>query len=389
MATRDSSGGIDGIFVHAMDVTDGVNARIQVEESEARYRFLAESIPQMVWTATPDGALDYVSGQVASYFGTTVETLVGDGWLAGVHPEDQPGVLERWQQSLATGEPYEAEFRLRRGEDAAWRWFLVRARSMSAPEGKVLRWTGTCTDIHDQKESEAALRRVNRELEEFAYVASHDLQEPLRMVSIYTQLILKQVGETHHGGDDATLSLYTGFVKQGTRRMEALIRDLLTFSRTVHTDELSIGTADLSESLREALNVLRNRIDESGAAVNALPLPKVRGETAQMAHVFQNVVSNALKYRRSDLAPRIHISAEAEGNNWVVSIRDNGIGFEQQYAERIFGLFKRLHKEEYPGTGLGLAICKRIVERYGGCMWAEGKPGEGATFRFTLPRMED
>jgi signal transduction histidine kinase len=224
------------------------------------------------------------------------------------------------------------------------------------------------------------LTRVNRELEEFAYVASHDLQEPLRMVNIYTHLILECIDSR-----DPDLAQYGGFVRQGVKRMEALIRDLLSFSRAVHAEEVPRDAADLPGAFRDALSVLKNRIEEIGAVIRVGSLPIVRGETVQMTHVFQNIISNALKYRREDVRCEIHISAEEDGDDWIISVRDNGIGFEQQYSERIFGLFKRLHKEEYPGTGLGLAICKRIVERYGGRIWAEGVPGKGAAFYFSLP----
>jgi PAS domain S-box-containing protein len=348
-----------------------------VKESEKRYRFLAESIPQMVWTARPNGLLDYVSGQVAAYFDSPAESLLGAGWFARVHPEDQERVTNRWQYSLHTGHPYEAEFRLRRGSDGEWRWFLVRAHSRPAPDNKVIAWVGTCTDIHDQKESETALRRVNRELEEFTYVASHDLQEPLRMVNIYTQMMLQQAGNSPEMGQ------YAGFVTKGVNRMEALLRDLLTFSRTVHHDDEATA-ASLSAALQEAMSVLKNRIEESGAQITAEPLPIVRGDTMQYAHVFQNLLSNAMKYRRPDEPPRISIHAARKGDLCVVTVRDNGVGFEQKYAERVFGLFKRLHTDEYPGTGLGLAICKRIVEQYGGRIWAESAPGQGAAFHFEL-----
>ena len=224
---------------------------------------------------------------------------------------------------------------------------------------------------------------MNRELEEFAYVASHDLQEPLRMVNIYTQMIVKKAAS----GSKEDLSQYSGFVHEGVKRMEVLIRDLLTFSRTIHAEAMPIGIADLSAALREAMSVLKGRIEEAGAVVTMSALPCTRGETSQIAHVFQNVLSNALKYRKIDVPPEVRISAAREGEQWVISIRDNGIGFDQQYAKRIFGLFKRLHKEEYPGTGLGLAICQRIVERYGGRMWAEAQIGDGATFYISLPRV--
>ncbi len=384
LPTRGSDGQIDGTLVHATDVTALVRARQRVEESEERYRFLAESMPQMVWTATADGALDYVSTQVADYFGSKASALLGTGWLAGVHPDDRGQVVKSWQHSITTREPYETEFRLRRGEDGAWRWFLVRAVSMPSPESS---WVGTCTDIHDQKQSQAALRRANRELEEFAYVSSHDLQEPLRMVNIYTQLILKQVNGIKSVVVDESLTQYAGFVRQGVRRMQALIDDLLKFSRTVHAEEQPIGTADLSAALSEAVAVLKDRIEESGAVIRAQALPNAGGDTAQVAHVFQNLLSNSLKYRKRGTRLEIEISAEQQGEEWIVAVKDNGIGFEPQYGERIFGLFKRLHKDEYPGTGLGLAICQRIVERYGGRIWADGRTGEGATFRFSLPRV--
>ena len=390
LATRDSEGEIDGTFVHATDVTALVKARKRLEESEERYRFLAESMPQMVWTAKPTGELDYVSSQVAAYFGADAEALTGAGWLAGVHPDDAAQVVERWQSAVASREPYETEFRLRRGEDGAWRWFLVRALAMPGAEGG---WVGTCTDIHDQKQIQVALRRANRELEEFAYVASHDLQEPLRMVNIYTQLILKQVSganpaDTQAGEEDVKLTQYAGFVRQGVSRMQALINDLLTFSHTVHREEASFGTADLDAALQEALSVLSSRIEECGAAIRAAPLPLACGDTAQVAHVFQNLLANSLKYQRKDRPLEIDISVEQRGGEWIIAVKDNGIGFAPQYGERIFGLFKRLHKDEYPGTGVGLAICQRIVERYGGRIWAEGKAGEGATFRFSLARAE-
>lgn len=170
--------------------------------------------------------------------------------------------------------------------------------------------------------------------------------------------------------------------------MESLLRDLLTYSRTVHRDEFPIGRANLAEALDEAQSVLKNRIEESGAVVHSSSLPVVKGDTKQFSHVFQNLLSNALKYRKPDAPPDIHIWAEKQGKDWIVGVADNGIGFEPQYADKIFGLFKRLHKDEYEGTGLGLAICQRTVERYGGRIWAQGQPGKGATFFLAFPILE-
>lgn len=224
------------------------------------------------------------------------------------------------------------------------------------------------------------LLKANRMLEEFAYAASHDLQEPLRMINIYAQLLVKRFAVA-----DQEAREYSGYIQQGIKRMEVLLRDLLTFSRTIHSEAASAETADLSLSLSQALSTLNGRIQESDAVIDCGTLPTVAGDEAQFAQVFQNLLSNALKYRQPHASPRIGVFAQRQGREWIVSVKDNGIGFEPQYAQRIFGLFKRLHKDEYPGTGLGLAICQRIVERYGGRIWAESRPGMGSTFSFALP----
>lgn len=224
------------------------------------------------------------------------------------------------------------------------------------------------------------LVKANRELEEFAYVAAHDLQEPLRMVNIYTQLLVRQPG-----GDRQNTAQYAEFIHKGVSRMEKLLNDLLTFSRIIHSDSITVDKADLSKSLSQAISTLNGRIEEYSADIQIGELPAVPGDESQLAQVFQNLLSNALKYSKTNVAPKIVISAKQLGGKWVVSVSDNGIGFEQQYAERIFGLFKRLHKDAYPGTGLGLAICQRIIERCGGRIWAEGRPGEGSTFYIAFP----
>ena len=376
--TTDLNGEIDGIFVHATDVTRLVTNRKQVEESERQFRTLAETIPHLAWMADETGNIFWYNRRWYDYTGMTLSEMEGWKWHKVHDPKILPEVLERWNNALAKGEPMEMTFPLRRA-DGQFRSFLTRVEPVKDVNGKVQRWFGTNTDITDQQKTEDELRRMNRELEEFAYASSHDLQEPLRMVNIYTQLLLKRFGQ-----QDQTATKYADFIRQGVTRMEMLLRDLLTFSRTVHTEE-SIGNSDLQIALNEALSDLQNRIDETGAVIVAEPLPLARGDTAQMVHVFQNLLSNALKYRRPDIPVEIRISVAPDGDFWTVSVQDNGIGFEPRYAEHIFGLFKRLHKQEYPGTGLGLAICKRIVERYGGCMWAEGEVNRGATFKFSLP----
>ena len=241
-----------------------------------------------------------------------------------------------------------------------------------------------CSDVSAQVRARGDLERANKELEEFAYVASHDLQEPLRMVNIYTQLMAREL-QPHLNDDSRGFAAQVG---SGVKRMEQLLKDLLNFSHVIHTgqDEPRVlKSADLNASLAQALNTMQNRIEADGAVITTDFLPSLRGDESQLAQVFQNLISNALKYRKASDSPIVKITSRREGSELVVSVQDNGIGFSEEYAERVFGLFKRLHKDEYPGTGLGLAICKRIVERSGGRIWANSIVGEGSTFSFTLP----
>ena len=362
-------------------ISERKQAEERLLESERQFHTLAETIPHLAWMADPSGHIFWYNHRWYDYTGTTFEEMEGWGWQKVHDPTVLPLVMTQWKRAIASGEPFDMIFPLK-GADGGFRSFLTRVEPVKDKQGSVVRWFGTNTDITEQQKTEDELRRLNRDLEEFAFVASHDLREPLRTVNIYTELILKRVSEP-----DAKMKQYAAFVEQGVARIEALIDDLLKFSTTLHTEELPAQTANLADALSVAMATLIARIDECGAVIDAEPLPTVRGDTTQMAQVFQNLISNALKYCKKDTPPEIHVSAKLEGETWVVSVRDNGIGFEQQYAERIFGLFKRLHKDEYKGTGLGLAICKRIVERYGGRMWAEGMLGEGATFSFALQRV--
>ena len=383
LATRNVSGAIDGIFVHATDVTDAVLARQRIEENERQFRTLADTIPHLAWMADADGYIFWYNRRWYEYTGTTLSDVEGAKWKSVHDPETLPAVLERWNRSLATGEPFEMVFPLR-GADGSFRSFLTRGEPVRDSSGRLVRWFGTNTDITEQQRTEAELRRMNRELEEFAYVASHDLQEPLRMVNSFTQLLLRR----HINPDSGEAQEFAGFIRQGVQRMEQLISGLLTYSRALEGGELlptpEHSSADLNVSWAEARSILEGRIVEEGAEVTAGALPTVRGETAQLAHVFQNLLSNALKYRKESVRPVITVDAEMQAGMWVIAVRDNGIGFEQKYAEGIFGLFKRLYRDEYPGTGLGLAICQRIVERYGGRVWAESQPDAGASFFVAL-----
>lgn len=231
-----------------------------------------------------------------------------------------------------------------------------------------------------QRKKMQDLNRSNAELEQFAYVASHDLQEPLRMITSYTNLLAKRYASQLD--DDARE--FMGYTVEGAKRMQLLINDLLTYSR-VGTKGKEFTPVDMESALMRTLAVLQIAIAESGAAITHDPLPMVSADDVQMGQLLQNLIANAIKYR-NDRRPAIHVACEPQQGFWMFSVRDNGIGIDPKFAERIFVIFQRLHtKEDYPGTGIGLALCKKIVERHGGKIWVTSQLGEGATFYFTLP----
>ncbi len=306
-----------------------------------------------------------------------------------INPEDEPEHRAKLERVRQAGGSYNSEYRIRRPDTGLTAWLEERGIGIRDESGEVRRILGVVVDATERKLAEEELRRkndeltqANKELEEFAYVASHDLQEPLRMINIYSQLLLRRDGLR----DDATAAQYADFVHKGVGRMEELISDLLVYSRVIHSDQEEPQTASLDQCLNDAIAVMQVRIEETEAITVCEPLPRVVGDEKQLALVFQNLLSNALKYRKEDVKPRIRIWTETHAGESLVNVQDNGIGFSPGHSERIFGLFKRLHKDAYPGTGLGLAICRRIIERYGGRIWgtSEGE-GLGATFTFSLP----
>jgi len=234
------------------------------------------------------------------------------------------------------------------------------------------------------KQAVEALELSNRDLEQFAYVASHDLQEPLRMVSSFTQLLAKR----YQGKLDKDADEFIAYIVAGAKRMQALINDLLTYSR-LDTRGESFGPIDSEAAFNQAVANLRVAIKEGEAVITHDPLPPLIADNSQIVQLFQNLLGNAIKFRGKE-PPRVHVSARQENNEWVFSFRDNGIGIAPDYFDRVFVIFQRLHgREEYPGTGTGLAICKRIVERHGGHIWVESEPNKGSTFYFAIPPAGD
>jgi signal transduction histidine kinase len=224
------------------------------------------------------------------------------------------------------------------------------------------------------------LSRTNEELRQFAYIASHDLQEPLRTVGSYAQLLAKR----YRGRLDSSADDFVNYMVDGVQRMHALLNDMLAYSRVSDKETQTAQLTDLNEVLNSALLNMETTIQESEASISFDPLPTLVGDELQLVQVFQNLIGNAIKYR-STQTPQIHVSTYHENHCWVISVRDNGIGIEPKYNERIFGIFKRLHGKELPGTGMGLAICKKVIERHGGRIWLESQLGAGSTFYFALP----
>jgi PAS domain S-box-containing protein len=276
---------------------------------------------------------------------------------------------------------------IRREDTALHRIVSYSATPLPDEAGKISLAVLVLHDITEQKQAEAelqrmqdAIRRSQKDLQQFAFVASHDLQEPLRMVASYTQLLARKYqGQLGPDADE-----YIRYAVDGANRMSALIRDLLQFSRFGFAELQPPQSTDLSVMVDWALLGLQAAVQESGAEIMHGELPTVSVDQSQMPQVFQNLIGNAIKYRRAEEAPRVHISAKREGDEWTIAVRDNGIGFDPQHAGSLFGLFKRFHGREYSGSGIGLAICKRIVERHGGRIWATSQPGQGSTFYFTL-----
>ena len=232
----------------------------------------------------------------------------------------------------------------------------------------------------DHRRSQEELARSNQDLEQFAYVASHDLQEPLRMVATYTQLL----AERYQGKLDSEADKYIHYAVDGALRMQKLVQDLLAFSR-VGRQGLTLESVDCNAVLQASLVNMGAAIEESGAVIQHTQLPRVMADSSQLAQVFQNLVGNAIKFRGSE-PPLIRVSAELKGKQWVFSVADNGIGIAPEHAESVFAIFRRLHtRAEYPGDGIGLSICKKIIEQHGGRIWVESELGQGSTFEFTLP----
>jgi PAS domain S-box-containing protein len=384
-ALRDPTGSLRGFSEFSRDLSEG-------KESEAKYRGLLEAAPDAMVVVNQGGAIVLLNAQAEKQFGYRRDELVGqpvkniipEGFAERLVADGLRTAADALAQQIGTG--IELTGRRKNGSDFP---IEIMLSPLESTEGILV--TAAIRDISVRQKAEAHLRqkveelnRSNEELGQFAYVASHDLQEPLRMVASYTQLLSRR----YKGKLDADADEFISFAVTGAMRMQQVIQDLLDYSR-IGTKGKVLRDTSSEEALQQALINLRGATEESGALVTHDPLPTVRADKLQLTQLFQNVVGNAIKYQNPGV-PRIRISAAKNGEKkWIFSVQDNGLGIDSRYAKKIFGMFQRLHTpEEFAGTGIGLAICKKIVERHGGRIWVESALGQGSTFLFTLPATE-
>ncbi len=366
-----------------------LNAAIQASERRYALAQRAANIGSWDWDIQT-GTLHW-SERIEPLFGFEPGGFAGtyDAFLACVHPEDRQLVQDAVRACLEEETDYDIEHRIV-WPDGAVRWIAEIGDVIRSEEGEPRRMMGIVQDVTARKEVEATLQRYaaalessNEELQQFAYVVSHDLREPLRMVKSYLGL-LKQRYQGHLD-DKADEFIY--YAVDGADRMQNLIEDLLNYAR-VETRGRDPVPTEAEEVLERVLHMMRFKCEACDAQVIHDPLPTVLADPTQLGQLFQNLIGNALKFRCEDEPPRVHITAKKQGAMWQFSVRDNGIGIPCDQICRLFQIFQRLHtREEYEGTGIGLAICKRIVERHGGRIWVESEVGRGATFCFTLPEV--
>jgi PAS domain S-box-containing protein len=384
----------EGILVTAAirDISVRKTAERHLAQMEGRYRGLLEAAPDAMVVVNQGGEIVLLNVQAEVQFGYLRDELIGqqvkniipEGFAERLIADGTRSAADALAQQIGTG--IELLGRRKNGTEFP---IEIMLSPLESPEGILV--TAAIRDISVRKKSEERLlktahelKRSNDELQQFAYVASHDLQEPLRMVASYTQLIAKR----YKGRLDADADEFIAYAVDGSNRMQGLIQDLLAYSRA-GTNGKALREISSEKTLNEALRNLRAAIEESGTVVTHDSLPAITTNDIQLAQVFQNLIGNAIKYHGAE-APRVHVSATKNGGNeWIFSVSDNGMGISPQYFERIFVLFQRLHgREEFEGTGIGLAVCKKILERLGGRIWVESQPEKGSTFFFALPGRE-
>ncbi len=373
------------------DITDRKLAEEALRQSEQKFRAIFDGMFQFMGVLTPAGILIEANRTALDAIGANSDDVIGQMFWATPWWTHSPVLQEQLKDAIARaarGElvRFEAEHIL---ADQTAIFVDFTLKPVFDEEGRVIMLIPEGRDITDRRQAELELQnqkqdlaRSNAELQQFAYVASHDLQEPLRMITSYLELLERR----YKGQLDERADKFIAYAVDGATRMQTLINDLLSYSR-VGTSTQDWKTVDCEKIVQNVLSNLHLSIIQSCAVITHDALPTVNADSSQLTQLFQNLISNAIKFHREEEVPQIHIGVDCTNGKWLFSIQDNGIGMETQYLERIFIIFQRLHsKTEYPGTGIGLAVCKKIVERHGGHLRVESQPDHGSTFYFTLPQ---
>jgi PAS domain S-box-containing protein len=398
------SGELTMVLLSTIDITFQKQAEEKIKESEQNFRNLTQALPQLVWVTDSQGQQQYVTDRWKEYTG--IEPQGMRTWALILHPEDSRSLSKIWVSCLAGGNTYKAEARLR-GKTGNYRWFHVHGEPIRNEKNEIIQWVGAFTDIHEQKMAEELLResegklesqvkkrteeleRSNEDLQQFAHVASHDLKEPIRKIKIFSDLLEEEINP---GADDKT-KLYLSKIQSATNRMLLMMEGVLRYAG-LDGYEQEIERVNTNEIITAVITDLETVIQKRNAEINCDVLPDIPGYAILIYQLFYNLISNALKFSRTDILPLIQIRyvevmiGERPFAQFI--IKDNGIGFEPENAEWIFHTFSRLNaKEDYEGTGLGLALCKKIVGRHRGFLSAFGEPGKGAAFTVQLPLKDD
>ena len=378
------------------DITRRKQAEVALGRSEARFRQLADAIPQLVWTALPNGETDYLNKRWFEYTGVADDAQFKAGWLDATHPDDGEQTLAYWRQAVDSKTDFGVEHRIL--ARTGYRWFKTRAVPIRNTHGEIIRWFGTSTDIDDvvrtrerlakhQAELEdlvaertSELQTTNKQLEAFVYTIAHDLRAPLRSMEGFSTLLLEQAGPAL----DERSRDYATRIRNSAQHLDTLLMDLLGFSR-VSQQRMELTPVPLEPVVQSALSQLEEEIQRKTACVEASgPWPSVRAHEPTLTQAFVNLFSNALKFVGDDMPPVVRVRAEEQGEFVRVFVEDNGIGIKPEHHEQIFRLFTRLDGERYPGTGIGLAIVQKGIERMGGRVGLESTPGQGSRFWFDL-----
>ncbi len=385
----------EGLSVFFTDITARKQAEEALRESEEQFRSLADSIPNLAWWASSDGYIIWYNRRWYEYTGTTPEQMAGWGWQSVHDPKVLPKVLERWKASIATGEAFDMDFPLR-GADGVFRSFLTRVFPLKDSAGRVLRWFGTNTDISALKQAEeeknlalqvaqeraAELEAAIKELEGFSYSVSHDLRAPIRHMASFSALLKEEAWPVL--GEESRKLLTT--IIAASKRMGILVDDLLEFAKMGRKDMLR-RPVDLGQLIQEIIDSFAAETKGRKITWVVEKLPQVSGDLEMLRLVFINLISNAVKFTQKRSEASIEIGYADTGGEHVIYVKDNGIGFDMTYYDKLYRVFHRLHSDsEFEGTGIGLANVQRIVNRHKGKVWAESKVGEGATFYISLPK---